>query len=296
MKPLLMPQKNPDLGTIRYPVFVMDKLDGIRCLIKDGQAISRNGKPIPNKHVQEMLKYCPEGFDGELIVGSSRDPEVYKNTMSGVMSVEGEPNFTYWVFDLWNSEAAYRNRLSIAVTLLLQSKCHSRVPVEFLPFWVAETEAQVLELEAAALENGFEGIILRNPDAPYKFGRCTLKENNSYKLKRFEDDEATLVGMIPLYHNAGEGKRNEMGKIERSIAKENLVAEDRLGAIVVQHPRYGEFQIGTGFNGQERITLWQDREKLIKARKILKFKHFSLGNYDKPRFPVFLGFRSKDDL
>ena len=111
MKPMLAYQKLPDLEALTYPLIASPKLDGIRCLIVDGVAVSRSLKPIRNKYVQSILgSHEFNGLDGELVVGSPTDPDVYLKTNSGVMSVEGEPDFTYLVFDQWNRTGVY-NRI-----------------------------------------------------------------------------------------------------------------------------------------------------------------------------------------
>ena len=74
-----MPRETPDLDNLQYPVYVTPKLDGIRCLFKDGVALSRTLKPIPNKSIQVWAKQYAkvlEGMDGELIVGPSTSPTV----------------------------------------------------------------------------------------------------------------------------------------------------------------------------------------------------------------------------
>jgi len=73
LRPMLMPRETPDLDTLPYPVYVTPKLDGIRVLFKDGVALSRTLKPIPNKSIQKWAAFWGdelEGMDGELIVGS----------------------------------------------------------------------------------------------------------------------------------------------------------------------------------------------------------------------------------
>ena len=44
------------------------------------------------------------------------------------------------------------------------------------------------------LDDGYEGLMLRAPDGPYKFGRSTVKENTLLKVKNFLDDEAEVIG------------------------------------------------------------------------------------------------------
>lgn len=70
MKPLLACNAPANLNSLPYPLFASVKLDGIRCVIKDGVALSRTLKPIRNQYIQSLLGR-PEfnGLDGELIVG-----------------------------------------------------------------------------------------------------------------------------------------------------------------------------------------------------------------------------------
>ena len=99
MKPMLS-HTITDTSAVKCPVLVSQKLDGIRCLIIDGVAVSRNLKPIRNEFVQSVIgtpKY--NGLDGELIVGATFAKDCYRVTNSGVMSKDGEPDFTYHVFD-----------------------------------------------------------------------------------------------------------------------------------------------------------------------------------------------------
>jgi DNA ligase-1 len=53
-----------------------------------------------------------------------------------------------------------------------------------------------------------------------------------------------------------------------------------------------EFQIGTGFTDLDKQQFWlSDRRGMT-----VKYKYFPVGVKDKPRHPVYLGLRHKDDL
>ena len=54
------------------------------------------------------------------------------------------------------------------------------------------------------------------------------------------------------------------------------------------------FSVGSGFTDAQRLDFWRNAESLI--GKVIKYKSFTVGVKDKPRFPIFLGFRHKDDL
>jgi DNA ligase-1 len=55
-----------------------------------------------------------------------------------------------------------------------------------------------------------------------------------------------------------------------------------------------EFKIGSGFDDAERIRIWNERDRYLGL--IVRFKYFPLGSKDKPRFPTFEGWRSKEDM
>ena len=72
-KPLLA-HTIEDTSAVKFPCIVSPKLDGIRCIIIDGVAMSRSLKPIRNEYVQKCIgnrEY--NGLDGELIVGDGLD-------------------------------------------------------------------------------------------------------------------------------------------------------------------------------------------------------------------------------
>jgi DNA ligase-1 len=156
-------------------------------------------------------------------------------------------------------------------------------------------EDAILTWEESYLATGYEGVMLRHPDGPYKHGRSTAKEAWLLKVKRFVDAEAKVIGFSEAQHNANEAKRNELGQLERSSHKAGKVGKQTLGALMVKDLKTGvEFDIGTGFTADQRHLLWCIGENLI--GKVVKYKSQPTGVKDKPRFPVFLGFRDKVDM
>jgi len=55
-----------------------------------------------------------------------------------------------------------------------------------------------------------------------------------------------------------------------------------------------EFGLGTGFDDAERGKIWEQRNSYLGLR--VKFKYLPIGVKDKPRHPVFLGWRHKEDM
>lgn len=294
MKPQLLCKDNPNLDTLHYPVWVLPKLDGIRCVVDDGVPLSRTLKRIPNKHVQaEFAKYpYLHGADGELIVGDVTSKSVYRDTNSFVMAHDKVGEFKYYIFDVWSSERAYYHRAYQLDEWIRQEKLPNFC--EVVGRHLCFTPEEVLQWEEIFLDAGYEGIIIRNPNGMYKFGRTTMKEQNAYKFKRYIDDEAVIVRAEPEYENTNEAFTNELGRTARSVEMAGLKAKNSLGALIVSHDTFGMFSIGTGFDAQQRKDLWELHQKEGLHNLVVKFKYFPVGIKDKPRHPVFLGFRDME--
>ena len=268
------------------------KLDGIRCLIQNGIALSRSLKEIRNKYVQTILG-VPElsGLDGELIVGTPTDTDVYRNTTSNIMREKGEPKFTFWVFDHFLKNDVYINRKK---ELNLFNK-HMPKIIKILGSQVINNMEELKEYEMDCLSIGYEGVILRDPDAMYKHGRSTAKEGGLIKVKRFSDSEARILAMEEQMKNNNEKKVNELGRGQRSSHKANKSPKGTLGALVVKDVYSGvQFNIGTGFTDSVRDQLWKHKEDLIGTT--VKYKYFDIGVKELPRHPVYLGIRIPEDM
>lgn len=283
--------KVEDVAKLQFPVVVSPKLDGVRAIVQGGVVLSRSLKPIPNKYVQSLFgKY--EHMDGELIVGNSNAPDVYRKTVSGVMSEEGSPVVMFCVFDhIQYPDSSFDTRYSSLRALVTIAQDNRIVRVKQHK---VTTPEQLLAIEADYTAQGYEGIMVRDPFGRYKYGRSTLKEGWLLKLKRFEDSEAEIIGFEELMHNNNEAKQNELGYTDRSSHKDNLFGGDTLGALVVVDTETGvKFKIGTGFDAALRLKIWEDRRSMV--GQLVTYKFFPVGVKDAPRHPVFKGFRDMAD-
>lgn len=277
-----------DINDLVFPLLVSPKLDGIRAAVQDGKLVSRNQKPIPNRHVKDLFNFAKyEGLDGELIVGSPTAEDCFRVTESGVMSEYGVPDVKFYAFDMFNETAAPFN-LRIAVVEQMESE--HIIPVQHTPI---HNVKELLAYEKKALKDGYEGVMLRSLGGLYKQGRSTTAQGWLLKKKIFCDADAKVVGMEEQMANTNTLVRNVVGKAERSHKKSGMTGKGTLGALVVEGlngPYKGKtFNIGTGFTDAERSDIWAGRTLL---GRIVKYSYFPKGAKDLPRFPVFLGFRS----
>ena len=329
MKPLLA-ETCPDIAGLTYPLFASPKYDGIRCMTTDEGAVSRNLKPIPNKFTRDWVTYlCPAGLDGELIATDEEGNMLpFNEISSAIMSHDEEPYWEFHVFDYvkdwqlkgpvhtWDGFATRLEKLQAVVAKINDPR------IKVVEQYLCHSEKDLEWYEEQCLEFGFEGVMTRNMFGTYKFGRSTLREQLLLKVKRFSQDEGTVVGCEELMENTNEATRNAVGALERSSHKAGMVGKNMLGSLIIkplaagpvakadyqwleknQHridQAIGEhpvmFKIGTGFTEDLRTLLWSDEYRDSLTGQVVTYKHQPSGAKDKPRFPVFIGFRHEDDM
>lgn len=295
MKPMLA-YTIEDTSKESYPALLSVKLDGIRAIVMGGVVYSRSMKPIRSKVVQELFgKPEYNGLDGELLYGEWNAPNVFNVTTSVVMATELKPEYdkskiNFVVFDYFLCEYNYEARDDFAYEIVNKT---DNLQIFHLANDMVYDEAGLLVFERSTLEQGYEGIMKRNPYSLYKQGRSTFKEQGIGKLKRFSDDEAIVIGFEEKMHNTNEAKTNELGRTQRSQDQSGMVGADTLGALICTC--WGiQFTMGSGFDDAGRAEVWANRDKYI--GKLAKFKHFEIGAKDSFRFPIFQGWRDEDDI
>lgn len=288
----------PPVELIRFPVLGSPKFDGIRITNWPEQPLTRSLKPIPNRFIRSTIiaAKLPAVFDGELIVGPPTAADVFSQSTSGVMSHDGEPAFGFYVFDYVPTDnALFRDR-----ALRLAERTHA--VAAFNPWFKVVTQTMILDAEQLAeyeesnLLLGYEGTMLCNLDAQYKHGRSTAIEQGKMKRKPFVDAEALVIGCFEQMQNTNAQAVNELGNMKRSSAQAGMVGKGTLGGFVCRTPEGVEFNLGTGvgLTAELRQQLWNIRDTL--PGRIAKYKTQLIGTKDKPRIPVWLGFRDPRDM
>lgn len=284
MNVMLAYNKIIDPEQLTYPVIASVKEDGYRCAIVDGKPQTRSGKQLANVYVRETLEALglPE-LDGELVLVNSKS---FNSVQSAFGSYGGSPCFKYVIFDKFtNPNDPYEKRFEDTAQYL-QSQDH----LSFLTLarnFVVNSPAELWELFHMAIDNGDEGLIIRDPKGPYKNGRSTLKQGWMLKLKPHKDAEATIVEVLELMHNEDAGNSNKL---------ENMVPGNTMGAFLCKMPCGKIFKVGTGqgLTHKLRDEFWQNRDKLI--GKPLTYTYHKLTEAGIPREPRIKGVRHLGDM
>lgn len=310
-KPMLACDWHED--RIKFPCIVQPKLDGVHSLNRHGKCIGRSLKAHENKFITEKFSK-PEyhGFCGEKInadLGATH-PDLCRITSGDLRRHEGEPNIHWYLFDYVTEETknlGYLARMDKLRSYL--SKIGQPDFIKVIQHPIHFSMDTLLSVENEYLELGYEGIIIRDPDAPYKYGRCGKTFMGVWRVKRFIESEIRVTRLTEGQHNANEAKKNELGRTERSTHQENMLPNGLLGNIIgdtledIVDPQTGKLLIPKGtevivspgeMDHKMRKFYWENPCEII--QHVVKFKLFPKGIKDKPRFPIYVSHRNANDM
>jgi DNA ligase-1 len=248
---------------IKFPCFVQPKLDGVRCIFKNGVLTSRQGKVFPNMdHITQDLKDVDLVLDGEL----------YSNTLNFQQFVglvrkkkhnDAEKQLLrqvkFHVYDCVNDKPfsernesinnLFSKRMYAFSEPLLTEECKSKEDLKkFHDKYVAE---------------GKEGLIIRNKDGLYQLA---ARSKDLQKYKEFEDAEYKVTGFT-------DGEGSEKGLVI-------WICETSAGKSFHVRPR------GTH---EARAEIFNEAKDYV--GKSLTVRYQELTEEGIPRFPVGIAFR-----
>ena len=270
------------------------KLDGVRVIaILSGAGVtlySRNGKVFDNfreieDELSENLRYIREALgtrqvvlDGE-IVGESFQKLMRQAHRKGNAQTA---DMRYHIFDwmpLTDFERGYWNRQQdrrlsalsqLAIRFQENTQCLRIMPGMVVDLSTAEGQDVMRRFADDAIIQGFEGIMIKDLDAPYESKRSTAW----LKWKPTITVDLNIVGF-----EEGTGRN-----------------EGRLGAIIcegVDNGRDIRVNVGSGFGDSDRDEYWLQRDHLL--GRIIEVQADTVsqnqdGSYSL-RFPRFVRFR-----
>ena len=275
------------------------KLDGVRVLAvcRDGKVelFSRNGKQFHNfphiiAEIEQVLAEKPAPYDcvldGEVMSANFQDLMKQVHRKDNVQSEDA----VLHLFDfipledfqkgVWNKPQTYRSNLVKYWVLENESILKHVQALEWEEVDLDTTEGQerFVALNKAAVDGGYEGVMIKDVDAPYE-----CKRTHAW-LKAKPFIEVTL----------------EVVDVEEGTGRN----EGRLGALVCRGEDDGrmvEVNCGSGFSDADRDTFWSNRGSLVgqlvevRADAITQNQD---GTYSLrfPRFKTFRGFEAGEKI
>jgi DNA ligase-1 len=268
------------------------KLDGVRVITivrTDGRVdqFSRNGKELVNfehitKQISAVVKKDPPKYDlvldGEIMSSSFQDLMKQVHRKSDVAANDA----VLHLFDLcpleqfqegyWDKDQDTRSKFVRAWVEKHQEDLPNVTYLqnEEVELDTEEGQRRFKEINAKAIAGGYEGIMIKDPNAPYECKRSVAW----LKLKPFIE-----VSLSVLDVEEGTGRN-----------------QGRLGAFVCGGTDDGKdivVNVGSGFTDSDRDIFWNSRSELLE--QIVEVRADAItqnqdGSYSL-RFPRFKGFR-----
>ena len=277
------------------------KLDGVRVIsiLYPNAKIdffSRNGKELLNfEHLQNELSKTivnnpiekPLVLDGEIVSKNFQELMKQIHRKNSIQNADA----TLYLFDILPFDSfkegieknSYSKRSEILSSWYLKN-IHNKeriklIDKKYINLDTDEGKNIFREFNKKAILDGFEGIMIKDPESYYECKRST-----------------TWLKLKPVIEISLEVKDVEEGS-GRNIGK--------LGAVIAEGEDDGKFfrlNIGSGFTDLQREQFWENKEQLIgqiieiRADSISKSQNGDFWSLRFPRFKSFRGFERKEKL
>lgn len=239
------------------------KLDGYRCLVRDGKLYSSGGLPILGaEHIQSAIHGFGD-FDGEIMI-----PNMEFNMSGGkIRSHSVTPDAKLFVFDCINApnlpfNARYYQLLNIGEEQGWSTSLAKPSTITVVRHRTFTNLVEMKQICGKALYAGYEGLVLKDPNGVYE-----RKRSKAWlKVKQVLDEDCPIIGFFE-----GEGKYENM-----------------LGGVIVRRKNGYESKVGGGFSDTLRSYIWNhQREFLGKHIEIHYQEDTPDGDFRQARFKKF---------
>ena len=241
--------------------FVQPKLDGHRCLYKDGQLYSRGGKSIEMPHVLEEIERLGMAhmhLDGELYIHGKSLQEISRLVKKQrPESVE----IQYHVYDQVNGE-----RFIDRITPVLGRNGYSNIVLGVDTVYAGSMEA-VNKHHEKYRAAGYEGTMLRFGAHGYQDGK---RSRELLKIKEFHDGEFMVV-------DVREGK---------PYIRQNITYQ--VPVWVCEADNGEQFTVTAAGTMEEKDAQWKNHQQYIDTLLTVKYHYLSKDGI--PQLPIALRF------
>lgn len=267
-------------NTIVFPCFVQPKLDGLRCVVyrdlvtDEIRRQSRTGTYFETmSHIAESLAPLFARFPNVILDGELYTTKIPFEELAGLIKTKKlTPQdhdklcvIEYHIYDIVDETMPYHARHDSIKKMFAQVAASTASSPHILPRYIclvptieAKTPADFKAEFGRFIEEGYEGIMLRNKTGMY---RCNYRSHDLQKYKEFMEDEFKIIGFTQ-----GEGR--DKGTV----------------IWICETKERKEFTVRPRGTMESRRKLYETGEKYV--GKMLTVIFQELTEEGKPRFPV----------
>lgn len=247
---------------IVYPLLAQPKLNGMRCIAtRVGDSVmftSRNGKEII------PVKWLAMAVHPLLQEGARLDGELYVHgwSLNRIVAAAKAMNedtlkLQYHVYDfIPEDDMSCIDRQNILANALMPTEENmawvQQFPVKWVPTQVVNNEIEYTSFHNEVLNMGFEGSILRHPQAPY---RRSQRTSALLKRKDFMEEDFTIV----------------------DYSYEELVKDDKIHRMIIFKCAIGDkiFNVVPSASRTDRIKMYNIGPSYIGKTLSVRFLEYS---------------------
>lgn len=190
---------------VKFPCYVSRKLNGVNAEERLGTELtllSRGGEEYPRiPHIEQSVRKLMSDLGTDALNG---ELYVHGTSLQKITSYVKKPKpesglLEFHVFDAPNLGGTYAQRIAQLI--------NTDYP-HIVPAVLANSHEELQELHDLAVEQGYEGIIIRNADCIYEYN---TRSNSAFKMKVALDKEFLVTGYKldkyghPVYTCASDG-------------------------------------------------------------------------------------------
>lgn len=254
---------------------VQPKLDGERCraIIKGNEVTLLSSEENIITSVPHIVDHLKRTYCNPLRPRTELDGELYNHDMefediTSIVSrtVNLHPDYEQMQFHMfdWAEAGSQILRTQTLSRSYYEKNLKDNPYLNMVPTSSAQSLDEVMYYYDLIRSNGYEGIILRHPAAPFERKRSLYM----MKFKPKAHDIYEVVGY--------EVEKDKYGKIK----------EGRLGSLKLRGEDGTVFGVGSGLTNSDRVAFWDDRENLHGRGCKISYQHRTANGI--PRFPVYV--------
>lgn len=255
------------------PYLTQPKLDGDRCraipLEDRWMLVTSEGNEITScPHILQQLNNIPRHswmeLDGELYNHDLTHSEIHAIVSRTVNIHEDYEEAEFHVFDVVSETLPQTERIQLLNHVVNASEECGNTHIKMVKVNIAKDAQEITDHYFSYIEQGYEGIVVRNPVGPYRRKRST----DVMKFKPKKKDWYQITGFKEEIDKDGNPKR-------------------RLGAFLCDDGAGGEFSVGSGMTNAQREKFWTQAPDLIGYFVCVEYQHI-ISKSQTPRFPIFV--------
>jgi len=263
------PFEESRLSRWQPPYIIQPKYDGIRCrAIPSLTQVDNNYMLVSSDeniiysvpHINKALSSIrlQAELDGELYIHRESFETIQSITSRTVHMHPDYERIEFHIFDIVNELPQMKR------TVLIENLRNIHPSIKISPFYLCESLEEIMKTFDKIINQGYEGIIVRNFEAPYERKRSIW----GMKFKPKKSDYYKIIGCVEEVSQDG-------------------IPKDRLGALICESGDGNSFNVGTGFSEDVRKKLWYIRDMLPSMFCKIKYQHIT-SKRKVPRFPVYV--------